>query len=74
MGHDGVSAVVTAVNAAALTPASVSNETSTSPLATPLVLTLRWHRLSRSLLRGSTKVAARATMIFGLAGHKSRRC
>lgn len=47
------SAAVTAVNAAALTPArTVSGETSTSLLATPLVLTLRWRRLSRSLLRG----------------------
>lgn len=47
------SAAVTAANAAALTPArSVSGETSTSLLATPLVLTLRWRRLSRSLLRG----------------------
>ena len=46
-------AAVTVVNAAALTLVrSVSGETSTSLLATPLVLTLRWRRLSRSLLRG----------------------
>ena len=48
------SGVVTA--AAALTPArGISDGTSTSLRATPLMLTLHWHRLSRSILRGSTQ-------------------
>lgn len=69
------SAAVTAVNAATLTPArSVSDETSTSLLATPLVLTLRWHRLSRSLLRGRAQRWLHVRQWSSLAGCKSERC